>query len=168
MIQENFDAIQYFTELADKNKMARRCKFVPRVISTTEDLTGLLDDMKEHDRFIAISDTTTGNVSSPDGAYGFSKRRAYTVFLLSGFYENDMESRQQELDVCRELFKQFLKRIIRDKYLYDEKQMFFDTRSIPNQELGRNFYPGMTGLHFTLYVQEPIDLCYDENEWEEE
>ena len=49
---------------------------------------------------------------------------------------------------------------------YDEKQMYFDTHAIPNQEIGRYYLSGMTGLHFTLYVQEPVDLVYDEEQWQ--
>ena len=69
------------------------------------------------------------------------------------------------LELCRELFRQFVSKILRDKYLYDEKQMYFDTHAIPNQEIGRYYLSGMTGLHFTLYVQEPIDLIYDDEQW---
>ena len=75
------------------------------------------------------------------------------------------QRRQEELELCRELFRQFVSRILRDKYLYEEKQMYFDTHAIPNQELGRYYLSGMSGLHFTLYVQEPVDLQYEENPW---
>lgn len=76
-----------------------------------------------------------------------------------------MHSRQKELELCRRLFLQFVSKIIADKYEYDEKQMYFDTHSIPNQEIGRYYLSGMTGLHFTLYVQEPVDLVFDKSQW---
>lgn len=163
-----FDAIKYFTELAERNLLARREGFLPVVISGPDNLEGIFEEYRDYDRFIAVTDTTTGNLSSRDGAYNFLKRRAYTVFILSAYTRDDMEDRQDQLDLCRELFLQFVKRILRDKYLYGEAGTFFDTQSIPNQELGRYFLSGMTGLHFTLYVSEPVNLEYISEEWDEQ
>lgn len=160
-----FDAISYFTEMTSQNKLAQEKGFKAVTISNSNNLEALLEEFRDYDRFVAISDTNSGNLSSPDGAYGFSKRRAYTVFILSAYEYENMEDRQSQLNLCRLLFHQFVSRIIRDKYNYDEKQMYFDTQSIPNQELGRYYLSGMTGLFFTLYVQEPVDLVYDEKQW---
>lgn len=165
MENNQFDAVTYFTEMTEHNKLAVASGFKPVVISNTDNLEGLFEDYRDNDRFVAVTDTNSGNLSSPDGLYGFSKRRAYTVFILSGYDYDNMESRQEELNLCRELFHQFVSKIIKDKYQYDEKMMFFDTQSIPNQEIGRYYLSGMTGLHFTLYVQEPIDLIYDDGQW---
>ena len=165
MENSNFDAIAYFYTLTERNKLAKEKGFLPVTISNTDNLEGLMEEYRDNDRFVAVTDTNSGNLSSPDGAYGFSKRRAFTVFLLSAYEYGNMQSRQEELALCRELFRQFVSRILRDKYLYDEKQMYFDTHAIPNQELGRYYLSGMTGLHFTLYVQEPVDLQYEEGQW---
>ena len=165
MENSSFDAIAYFYALTERNKLAQEKGFVPVTISNTDNLEGLMEEYRDNDRFVAVTDTNSGNLSSPDGAYGFSKRRAYTVFILSAYEYGNMQSRQEELELCRELFRQFVSRILRDKYLYDEKQMYFDTHAIPNQELGRYYLSGMAGLHFTLYVQEPVDLQYEENQW---
>ena len=165
MENNQFDAISYFMSMAERNRLAVDNHFKPVVISNSDNLEGLFKDYRDADRFVAISDTTSGNLSSPDGAYGFSKRRAYTVFILSAYDYDDMDSRQKELELCRRLFLQFVSKIIADKYEYDEKQMYFDTHSIPNQEIGRYYLSGMTGLHFTLYVQEPVDLVFDKSQW---
>ena len=89
-----------------------------------------------------------------------------TVFILSAYRHDDMDDRQKELDLCRTLFLQIIKRVIHDKFQYKYQGTYFDTHAIPNQELGRYFLSGMTGLHFTLYVSEPVNLEYDKNEWE--
>ena len=165
MENSSFDAIAYFYALTERNCLAQEKGFVPVTISNTDNLEGLMEEYRDNGRFVAVTDTNSGNLSSPDGAYGFSKRRAFTVFLLSAYEYGNMQSRQEELELCRELFRQFVSRILRDKYLYEEKQMYFDTHAIPNQELGRYYRSGMTGLHFTLYVQEPVDLQYEEGQW---
>ena len=164
MENNHFDAVAYFVAMTLHNRLAVERGFVPVTISNSDNLEGLFEEYRDHDRFVAVSDTNSGNLSSPDGAYGFSKRRAYTVFILSAYEHGNMLSRQKELDLCRELFHQFVSKIIRDKYQYDEKQMYFDTHAIPNQEIGRYYLSGMTGWHFTLYVQAPVDLVEDEKQ----
>jgi len=161
----NFDAIAYFENLTQHNVLAQQQGFIPVVISNTDNLEGLMEEYRDNDRFVAIADTSSGNLSSADGTYGFQKRRAFTVFILSAYEYNNMEARQQEMDLCRTLFHQFVSRILHDKYEYDEKQMFFDTHTIPNQELGRYYLSGLAGLHFTVYLWEPIDLVYETNQW---
>lgn len=165
MENNHFDALAYFYAMTRHNKLAREKGFVPVTISNTDNLEGLFEEYRDNDRFVAVTDTNSGNLSSADGTYGFSKRRAYTVFILSAYEHDNMASRQEELELCRELFHQFVSKIIRDKYQYEEKMMYFDTHAIPNQEIGRYYLSGMTGLHFTLYVQEPIDLIYDDEQW---
>ncbi len=165
MEREMFDAIAYFEEMATKNKKASEEGFLPVVISSPDNLEGLFEEYRDNDRFVAISDTNTGNLASVDGAYGFSKRRSYTVFILAAYEHDNMDDRQAMLDLCRTIFNQFVSKIIADKYTYQEKMMYFDTHTIPNQELGRYYLNGLTGLFFTLAVQEPVDLIYDANEW---
>lgn len=165
MERTSFDAIRYFEDMTQSNKLAQEQGFLPVVISNTDNLEGLLEEYRDHDRFVAIADTSSGNLASPDGAYGFQKRRAFTVFILSAYEYGNMSARQEELELCRMLFHQFVSKIIHDKYEYEEKQMFFDTHAIPNQEIGRYYLSGMTGLHFTLYTWEPIDLEYEADQW---
>lgn len=161
----DFDAVAYFEDMTRRNRLAVEKGFLPVTISNSDNLEGLFEEYRDHDRFVAVSDTNSGNLSSPDGAYGFSKRRAYTVFILSAYEYGNMLSRRKELGLCRKLFFQFVSKIIHDKYSYEEKQMYFDTHAIPNQEIGRYYLSGMTGMHFTLYVQEPVDLVFDEEQW---
>ena len=165
MENDNFDAVDYFYSMTEHNRLAKEKGFIPVTISSTDNLEGLFEEYRDADRFVAVTDTNSGNLSSADGAYGFSRHRAYTVFILSAYEYGNMQSRQKELELCRTLFHQFVSKIIRDKYLYEEQMTYFDTHSIPNQEIGRYYLSGMTGLHFTLYVQEPIELIYDDGQW---
>ncbi len=165
MENTTFDAIAYFEQMTLHCKFAVDNNFVPVVISSVDELGSLLERYRTNDRFVAITDTNSGNLSSADGQYGFFKRRAFTVFIIAAYDYNDMEDWKMKMGICRTLFYQFCSRILRDKYEYDEKQMYFETRTFANQELGQSLLSGMTGLHFTLYEQEPIDLIYDETQW---
>jgi len=160
-----FDAIVYFSEMTRRNRLAAEMGFLPVTISSPDDLEGLLELYRDSDRFVAVTDTNTGNLSSPDGTYGFSKQRAYTVFIVSSYEYGNMEDRQRELNLCRQLFLQFVSKILHDKYKYEEELMYVDTHRIANQELGRYYLSGMTGLFFTISVSEPVDLVYDDEQW---
>lgn len=160
-----FDAIAYFTAMTQQNRLAREKGFLPVPVSGPQHLDGLLEKYRDYDRFVAISDTSTGNLESQGGSDAFAKHRAYTVWILSAYDYDDLEDRQRELDLCRELFRQFVSRILRDKYQYSEQMMYIDTHSIPNQELSRYYLSGMTGLFFTIGVSEPISLEYEDGEW---
>lgn len=161
-----FDAISYFKEMTEQNKLCQEKGFHVVTISGPDNLEGLLDEYRDYSRFVAVSDTSTENLSSDDGTYNFTKRRAFTVMILSAYDYPDMDARQKELDLCREIFKQFVSKIIHDKYTYEEQYVQFETRSIPNKEFGRYYLSGMTGLYFTLYTSEPIDLVFDESQWQ--
>ena len=105
MENSTFDAIAYFYAMTESNKLAREKGFVPVTISNTDNLEGLMEEYRDNDRFVAITDTNSGNLSSADGAYGFMKRRAYTVFILSAYEYGNMQARQKELELCRELLE---------------------------------------------------------------
>lgn len=162
-----FDAIAYFTAITNQNKLADAEGFHPVSVSGPQNLEGLFEKYTDWDRFVAISDTSTGNIESLGGVDAFSKRRAYTVWILAGYEYDNMADRQAKLEICRELFRQFASRILHDKYEYDERMMYIDTHAIPNQELSRYYLSGLTGLFFTIYVSEPISLEYDDAEWKE-
>lgn len=152
--------------MTEENILCRKSGFKPVVISNMDNLEGLLESYRDNDRFVAITDTNTENLASDDGEYGFTKRRAFTVFILSSYDYPDMDARQRELGLCRQVFLQFVTRIVRDKYTYQEQYVQFETQTIPNSELGRYYLSGMTGLYFTLYTREPVDLVYNEEQWQ--
>ena len=68
---------------------------------------------------------------------------------------------------CRQLFRQFHSRMIRDKYIYEDLDLsFLNVSKIYARELGEYFISGCTGLYFMVELTEPTDLCYKEDEWD--
>lgn len=65
MENNQFDAISYFMSMAERNRLAVDNHFKPVVISNSDNLEGLFKDYRDADRFVAISDTNSGNLSSP-------------------------------------------------------------------------------------------------------
>lgn len=78
-----------------------------------------------------------------------------------------MKDRAEKLDICRQIFRQFHSRMIRDKYMYEDMdKSFLNVSQIYARELGEYFISGCTGLYFMTEVSEPINLCYKEDEWD--
>ena len=111
----SFDAIAYFYSLTERNRLAKEKGFVAVTISNTDNLEGLMEEYRDADRFVAVTDTNSGNLSSADGAYGFSKRRAYTLFLISPPADGNPPTRQAEREPSRGVFRQVLYTALRGK-----------------------------------------------------
>ena len=72
------------------------------------------------------------------------------------------------LDTCRELFRQVHSYLLRDSVLQQAEITYLGVGEIKSQELGGQFLNGCTGLLFMLPVDEPINLCFEPTEWEDE
>ena len=149
-----FDGHTYFTELTEKNKLAKSNTFFPCSCSGINSLQDVLDNFRKRSAFICIDDTNDAAVEQIGG--GWFKKRTFTVFLLIRYKYDDMTDRAEKLDICRQLFRQFHSRMIRDKYIYEDLDLSF----------GEYFISGCTGLYFMVELTEPTDLCYKEDEWD--
>ena len=110
-------------------------------------------------------DDTTSQQTFGNGV-GFFRRDVYTVFIVAAYRRDDMEDREQKLNLCRQLFRQFHARMIFDRdELGDERLTFMQLNNIYSTEMPRYSYNGVTGLYFMVQNEEPIDLSYDASEW---
>ena len=146
-----FDGHTYFKELTEKNKLAKANAFFPCSCSGINSLQDVL-----------ANDAATEQIGG-----GWFKKRTFTVFFLIRYRYDDMSDRAAKLDICRQLFRQFHSRMIRDKYIYEDLDLsFLNVSRIYTRELGEYFISGCTGLYFMVELTEPTDLCYKEDEWD--
>ena len=85
-------------------------------------------------------------------------------------YEHGNEVEYKEaLALARRIFKQLLSRVIRDKasLKYGKAMMYLNLDTIYSQEYGRYSFNGATGLFFQIQNNEPLNLVFDPDEWEE-
>lgn len=157
-----FDAENYFTALTLSNRLAVREKFYPCMSSGPASLEGVINNLKTQSAFVCIDDTNESTTYSRGS--GFFVRRVFTVHILMRYKQADLVDRKQKLAVCRRLFRQFHSRIIRDKYSV-EQLYYVDERNVMSRDYGQYFLNGITGLYFVLQSNEPIDLCYNLEEW---
>lgn len=158
------DTRQYFTQLTLENKLAQRNEFFPCACSGINSLQDILANLRRKKAFVCIDDTNDAATEQIGG--GWFRRRSITVFVLIRYRMDDMEDRQQKLDICREIFRQFHSRMIRDKERFiSMDHSFLDVSRIYTRELGEYFLSGCTGLYFMLEIPEPVNLMYDGSEW---
>lgn len=159
-----FDAISYFKGMASKNKLAKVLGFYPCTCSGMNSLEDVLANFRTKSAFLAVDDTNDGVTERRSG--GFFKKRTFTIFLLNKYRYDDMADRQQSLDVCRQIYRQIHSRLLVDKERMSNSLVYLNVDNIYTRELGEYFISGCTGLYFMVEVSEPINLMYDELEWE--
>lgn len=160
-----FDALSYFKQLAESNKLAVENGFKACFCSGPDGINDVLQQFRTTKNFIMIDDTTSQNTYSRGVTY--FDRNVYTVFILAGYKMDDMSDRNEKLQLCRRIFRQIHSRIIWDKnqMIYDDSLMFLDVQTIYSKELPRYSMNGVTGLYFMINNDEPVDLTYSDEEW---
>lgn len=159
-----FDAIDYFKGLCNSNKLAKENKFYPCACSGINSLQEVLEQFRRQSAFFAVDDTNDGVTERRSG--GFFKKRTFTVFIMKRYKFDDMADRQVALDICRKLECQVHSRMLRDRENMNNELVYLNTDNVYTRELGEYFINGCTGLYFMIDVSEPIDLTYNDEEWE--
>lgn len=70
------------------------------------------------------------------------------------------------MDKIRELFRQFMSRLILEKTLLEEHCIYLDDR-IALTEIDRYTFSGMAAAYFQLKVSTYTDLRFNPDEWQE-
>ena len=165
--KETFDDLQYFVDMAGKNKQAKSNGFHCGFCSGPDGMDQVMAEYRDYANFFLVDDTTSGNTFSAKP--GWFDRKVYTVYIIVG-YENGNEQKYKEaLKLARRIFKQLLSRVIRDKasLKYGKAMMYLNLDTVYSQEFGRYSFNGATGLFFQLQNNEPLNLVFDPDEWEE-
>lgn len=158
-----FDARNYFECLCSENKLAMEEEFHFATCPGIENLEGVINDMRKVANFFVFDDTTEGQNFRGNGG-GYYRKRIFTVSLLRRYRINDMDDREKQLSVCRELYKQIVARLIKDKRECEDLS-YLNTGSIFYREYNKYMFSGCTGLCFMVECAEPEHLCYNADEW---
>jgi hypothetical protein len=158
-----FNAIDYLKNIAETNKLAKSNNFTIGECSGIEGLEPIMQNFRKAANYIMFDDTIDGSFIS--NKVGWFNRRTYTVFIFAMYREDDMNDRNKKLNVCREIFRQFLSRIIADREDYEYDLVYMRTENIQYRELNSYNFSGVTGVYFMLSVDEPTDLDLNNEEW---
>jgi len=158
-----FDALTYFKKLAESNRLCLEHGFKAVFCSGPDSIEGVMQQFQKTANFVMIDDTTDQDLYSEGVSY--FKRRVYTVFILAAYRWDDMEDREQKLNLCRDIFQQFVRRMIWDKNNRedaDDDMTFLNVEKVYSKEFGRYTMNGVTGLYFMVENDEPEEMGYED------
>ena len=158
----NWDATKFFEELTSKNRLAKEERFTFCRVSGLEGFEEALDNMQSSASFVCVSDIAAGYTELNNTP---RTRRVKTVFLAMRHAIDDMDARQECIDTMRELFRQFMSKLILEKTKQEQHNIYLDSR-ISLQEIDQYFFSGCACAFFQIAVDTYTDLRYDPSEWQ--
>lgn len=158
----NWDATAFFASLTETNKFAKAHDFVFAKVSGLDGFEEALQQLQSATAIIAVSDISQGYIEMNNSPH---TRRVKTVFLAMRHAIDDMAARQQCMDTMRELFRQFMSKLILEKTKQEQHNIYLDSR-ISFQEIDQYFFSGCACAFFQIAVDTYTDLRYDPTEWQ--
>ena len=158
----NWDATAFFASLTDSNKFAKAHDFVFARVSGLDGFEEVLQQLQSATAIVAVSDISQGYIEVNNSPH---TRRVKTVFLAMRHALLDMEARQMCMNTMRELFRQFMSKLILEKTKQEQNNIFLDPR-ISFQEIDQYFFSGCACAFFQIAVDTYTDLRYDPSEWQ--
>lgn len=158
----NWDATTFFASLAASNKFAKSHDFTFAKVSGLDGFEEALQQLQSATAFVAVSDISQGYIEVNNSPH---TRRVKTVFLAMRHALGDMTARQECMDTMRELFRQFMSKLILEKTRQEQQNIYLDPR-ISFQEIDQYFFSGCACAYFQIAVDTYTDLRYDPTEWQ--
>lgn len=154
--------MQWMTE---HNKLCKEHGFKAVTASGPENLEGVMAEYRKTENFVIIDDTSDNRVFC--GKPGWFTVSTVTVWIVAATHYNDGDDRKEKMELCREIFRQFLARLISEQQVKGRQDlMFMELEQVLYKELGRYSLNGATGLYFMLDSQEPTKLVSRKDEWD--
>ena len=165
--KDTFDALSYFKDLGERNKLAKANEFHVDYCSGPDGPDAVMAEYRDSANFLLVEDTTSGNTFFSKPRY--FDRKVYAVYIIAGYEYGNEDSFREKLALCRKIFHQFLRKLIDDKakFRYGKHLMYLNLETIYSQEYGRYSFNGATGLFFQVQNNEPLNLEPSPEDWEE-
>lgn len=159
-----FDAHNYFEkEIRDKMKLTVDGNYTYSRISSMQHLEEVIDNFRYSTAFFAVDDTEDGYTFQAGG--GYMDRKTFVVYVLKQYRLGDMVAQKTALAECRKIYKNVLKKLIRDKSVLENQMVYLANDRISYNEIPGLFANNLTGLFFMIPVNIPTDLSYKKDDW---
>ena len=160
-----FDAYKYFEKIWKTNKITAAGGYKFCKVSGMSYMENVIQNFRKETAYFCVDETEDGNIMQQGNGSGYMERRQYTIFLLKKFGINKMDDQHEALQECRNIYRQIVKKLIRDKRFLEEQMTYVHLDRIPFYEIPGYFISGCTGLYFMITIDIPTNLCFDGNEW---
>ena len=158
-----WNATEYFKHLTATNRLAKSEGFTFCSVSGLDGFEEALDHMQRSKAFICVSDIANGYTELHNTP---RTRRVKTVFLAMRHRIDDMRARNTCMDTLREVFRQFMSKLILEKTKLENHCIYIDPR-ISFNEIDRYFFSGCACAYFQIAVDVYTDLRINSDEWDE-
>lgn len=156
-----WDAAHFFESITASNRLAIKEGFVFCRVSGLDGFEEAVNGAQSHSAFVCVSDIADGYTELNNTP---RTRRVKTVFLAMRHAAEDMEARSECMEIMRELFRQFMSRLIPEKVCLEQNCIYIDPR-ISFNEIDRYFFNGAAGAYFQIAVDVFTDLRFNADEW---
>ena len=160
--QGRWDATAFFEQLTATNRLANRENFTFCRVSGLDGFEEALDNLQQSLAFICVSDIANGYTELNNTP---RTRRVKTIFMAMRHKIDDMRARNNCMDTMREVFRQFMSKLILEKTKLENHCIYLDPR-IPFNEIDRYFFSGCACAYFQIAVDVYTDLRLNPDEWE--
>lgn len=159
-----WDAAAFFESLTASNKLAQSEHFVFCRVSGLDGFEEAVNQAQTQTAFVCVSDIADGYTELNNTP---RTRRIKTVFFAMRHAAEDMEARSECMETMRELFRQFMSRLLPEKVRLEQNCIYLDPR-ITFNEIDRYFFSGAAGAYFQIAVDVFTDLRHNPDEWTED
>ena len=156
-----WDAAVFFENLTATNKLAQCEQFVFCCVSGLDGFEEAVNQAQTQQAFVCVSDIADGYTELNNTP---RTRRVKTVFLAMRHAAEDMAARSDCMEIMRELFRQFMSKLILEKTRLEENCIYIDPR-ISFNEIDRYFFSGCACAYFQIAVDVYTDLRFNADEW---
>ena len=109
----DWDSTAFFERLTATNRLAQEYKAKFCRVSGLDGFNDCLGPLKSQNLIVAASDTSRGAFIMADNTPHNDKVKLF--FLAMRHKEDDMPAREKALDILRELFRQFMTKLVQEK-----------------------------------------------------
>ena len=157
-----WDAAAFFEKLTATNRLAKAEGFTFCRVSGLDGFEEAVNEAQTQTAFVCVSDIADGYTELNNTP---RTRRVKTVFFAMRHAAEDMTAHAECMEIMRELFRQFMSRLLPEKVRLEQNCIYLDSR-ISFNEIDRYFFNGAAGAYFQIAVDVFTDLRYNPDEWQ--
>ncbi len=156
----NWDAAAFFEQLTQSNRLAQEKGFTFCRVSGLSDFHELLS-RQQATAFVCVDDISEGYIELNNSPH---TRRVKSVFLAMRHAIDSQQARAQCMETMREVFRQFMSKLLLEDTRLAERQLYLDSR-IRFAEIPEYFAQGCACAQFQIAVELYTDLRLNPDEW---
>lgn len=158
---KDWDAVSFFRDLTNRNKLARTKGFKFRQVSGLAGLEEAINTVQSTKAFVMVDDTDLGVLTMDNTPhYNITK----TVYLAMRHKPDDSAARRTCIECMQQLFGQFVSAILPERVRLQQNSMTLSS-GVKLQTVTNVLAPGVALMFFTLSVTTYADLSFNSDEW---